>query len=68
MASKPKCGRSRAKNFYQRVQVDEQTEVVIHVNRRGCKGPWTKADDEAMQALVRAANAQFGARSTTSGN
>lgn len=57
--SAQKRGRQRGKNFWQKVTVDEHTQVVIHVNRRGCKGAWTKADDEAMQALVRAAHAQF---------
>lgn len=29
----------------------------VRVNRRGCKGRWTKADQKALEALIRAARA-----------
>lgn len=40
------------KNFY--TEIDGQP---VHVNRRGCKGPWSKRLEEALEALVRAARA-----------
>jgi hypothetical protein len=46
-------------SFWTRITVEGGETIPVHVNRRGCKGPWTKADDDAMQALVRAAHEQF---------
>ncbi len=42
-----------AKSFFQRIETPEG-EVTIHVNRRGCKGPWTDEMDFHMRALVEA--------------
>lgn len=42
-----------AKNFYQRIATPHG-ETVVHVNRRGCKGPWTEADAKALEGLVAA--------------
>lgn len=55
------------KSFYQRVSLRNGLDAVIHVNRRGCAGAWTRQDDEAMQALVQAvhdmqANGQLATR------
>lgn len=44
-----------ARNFLATVPIADGESVVVHVNRRGCTGRWTKADDEALQAIVRAA-------------
>jgi len=40
-----------AKNFYQQIETPEG-EAVVHVNRRGCKGRWTKENDVHMRTLV----------------
>lgn len=41
-----------AKNFYTLIDGEP-----VHVNRRGCKGRWTKKDQEALEALTRAVRA-----------
>lgn len=41
-----------AKNF-----ITEVDGVPVHVNRRGCKGRWTKEAQRNLEALVRAARA-----------
>lgn len=41
------------KNFFTRVETDDGP-VIAHVNRRGCKGHWTKTDQAALDELVRA--------------
>lgn len=38
-----------AKSFYTLIDGEP-----VHVNRRGCKGRWTKRDQEALEALTRA--------------
>lgn len=43
-----------ARNFLATVPIADGESVVVHVNRRGCTGRWTKADDEALQAIVQA--------------
>ena len=43
----------KTKSFFQRVETPEG-EAFVHVNRRGCKGRWTKKDDAALHALVEA--------------
>lgn len=44
-----------AKNFHTKVKLDDGREIDVHVNRRGCEGRWTKADQEALDAIARAA-------------
>lgn len=48
-----------AKSFYQRITLADGRDVAVHVNRRGCKGRWTKEDAAALQQLVEAARTQF---------
>lgn len=40
--------------LHRAIEVDGKT-VEYAINRRGCKGRWTKKDEEAMRALVAAA-------------
>lgn len=44
------------RNFDTKVQT-ENGEAAVHVNRRGCKGRWTKKDQEMLEAMVRAVHA-----------
>lgn len=58
-----------AKNFYTTVKLGDGRDIVVHVNRRGCTGQWTKTDQEALDAIARAAIAmtreQLDAAATT---
>lgn len=47
------------KNFWKRIETDDGEEVVVHVNRRGCEGRWTKEDDAALTELVKAVHAKW---------
>lgn len=40
------------KNFSKVYVADDGTPMPVHVNRRGCKGRWTKESDEMLRRLV----------------
>lgn len=56
-----------AKSFWQKMKREDGTEVVVHVNRRGCKGRWTKKDDAALKALVEAIKKESDLRASDQG-
>lgn len=41
------------KRLHRAIEVDGET-IHYAINRRGCKGRWTKQDDKAMAAIVQA--------------
>ncbi len=43
----------KTQNFFRTIETSGGPRVV-HVNRRGCRGPWTEASDRALEELVRA--------------
>lgn len=51
-----------ARNFYTAVPVDGADvtqDVLVHVNRRGCKRPWTDRDYAMLTELTRAVLDQY---------
>jgi hypothetical protein len=50
--------KGHGRSFYQTIETSEGP-TLVHVNRRGCKGPWTEDAASALQALVEAVRAQY---------
>ena len=53
--------KGHGRSFYQTIETSTGP-TVIHVNRRGCKGVWTKEDAKHLRALIEAVKAQYATR------